>query len=87
MEFEFDPDKDAANRAKHGLSFDDAKDLDLGLAMVIADERRDYGEVRYRAWGRIRGEGYCLAFTHRGTSLRLISFRRAHDREMRNYGR
>jgi len=43
----FDPDRDAANRAKHGVS------LALAEAMVIeafiVDDRADYGEVRYRA--------------------------------------
>lgn len=44
-------------------------------------------EVRYRAFGRIEGEGYCLAFTLRGTVLRPISFRRAHEKEMKRYGK
>ena len=87
MEFEFDPDKDTANIAKHGLSLDDAKGIDLDASAVVADERWDYGEVRYRAFGRIEGQGYCLAFTMRGKVLRLISFRRAHEEEMRHYGR
>lgn len=87
MEIEFDAEKDEANIAKHGLSLADAGMLDLASAAVIADERSDYGEVRYRAFGRIEGEGYCLAFTVRGTTLRPISFRRAHEKEMRRYGR
>lgn len=87
MKIEFDPEKDAANIAKHGVSLADAGMLDLPEAAVIVDERNDYGEVRYRAFGRIEGEGYCLAFTLRGTVLRPISFRRAHEKEMKRYGK
>ena len=87
MEIEFDPDKDAANIAKRGLSLEDAGMIDLPHGAVIVDERTDYGEVRYRAFGRIEDEGYCLAFTLRGEVLRPISFRRAHEKEMRRYGK
>jgi len=87
MEIEFDAEKDAANLAKHGLSLADAGMLDLPGAAVFIDDRGDYGEVRYRAFSRIEDEGFCLVFTVRGTALRPISFRRAHDKEMRRYGR
>lgn len=87
MAVEFDADKDAANVAKHGLSLADAGMLDLTEAEVVADGRSDYGETRYRAFGRIGNGGYCLAFTVRGTVLRPISFRRAHEKEMKRYGR
>lgn len=39
------------------------------------------------AFGRIDGEGYCLAFAIRGTVLRPISFRRAHVKEIKHYGK
>ncbi len=87
MAIEFDPEKDAANIAKHGFSLADAGMLDLPNSAVMIDGRSDYGEVRYRAFGRIEGEGYCLAFALRGTVLRPISFRRAHDKEMKRYGK
>jgi len=87
VEIEFDPDKDAANIAKPGLSLADAGMIDLPRAAVIVDARNDYGEVRYRAFGRIGDDGYCLAFTLRGGVMRPISFRRAHEKEMRRYGK
>ncbi len=87
MEIEFDPAKDAANIAKHGVSLADAADFDLLSAAVLVDDRADYGETRYRAFGRIDGAGFALAFTVRGTIVRPISFRRAHEKEMRRYGR
>jgi uncharacterized protein len=44
-------------------------------------------ETRFRAFGRIEGKGHAVAFTMRGDEMRLISFRRAHEKEMRRYER
>lgn len=85
MKIEFDPAKDDANIAKHGLSLAEAVEFDMAGATVLADDRYDYGETRFRAFGRIDGEGYCLAFTIRQDAVRIISFRRAHEKEMRRY--
>jgi uncharacterized protein len=87
MKIAFDAAKNAANIAKHGLSLADAGMLDLPSAAVVVDNRADYGEARYRAFGRIGEQGYCLVFTVRGTTLRPISFRRAHEKEMLRYGK
>lgn len=75
MDIEYDPAKDAINLAKHGLSLADAAAFDLAAAIVVPDDRKAYGEAR------------CLAFTIRGSVLRIISYRRAHEKEMRIYGR
>jgi len=42
----FDPDKDAINKAKHGLSLADAELIDWGAALVWEDDRKEYGETR-----------------------------------------
>lgn len=54
--------------------------------MVIRDSRFNYGEERFRAFGHIDGIGYMIAFALRGPSIRLISFRRAHEREIIRHG-
>lgn len=82
----FDPAKDEVNVAKHGISLASAAAFDLSMAIVIADERRGYGERRYRAFGRVDGSPRCLAFTVRDGVTRVISYRRAHEKEMRRYG-
>ncbi len=79
MEIEFDPAKDAANIAKHGMSLARAADFDL-LAYV-ADNR--FEEPRFRLYGLIDGEAHCLAGTDRNGVVRVISLRRAHAKEMR----
>ena len=85
MDIEFDAAKDAINIAKHGLSLADAAEFDLASAVVVIDDRREYGEVRYRAFGRVNGEARFLAFAIRGPVIRVISYRRAHAKEMRRY--
>ena len=44
MSVEFDPAKNAANLAKHGISLARAADLDFQTAVIRPDQRRDYGE-------------------------------------------
>lgn len=79
----FDPAKDAANIAKHGVSLGRAEELDVKA--VQEDVRRAYGETRYRAWGLLDGSAHVLAFTIVGDQLRAISLRRAHLKEYRRH--
>ncbi len=80
---EFDPAKEALNVAKHRISL--ARWVDLDIKVTYEDDRRDYGEVRYRAFGYIDGIAYCLVFTDRDGRVQPISLRRAHNKEMRRY--
>ena len=82
---DYDPAKDAANIAKHGLSLADFVGFDA-QPVVLVDDRLDYGEVRYRTFGWIAGKGFCIVFVVRQGAWRLISFRRAHEKEMRRHG-
>jgi hypothetical protein len=86
MAFEFDEDKDARNKEKHRLSLGDFPGFDTD-PVVVEDDRRDYGEQRFRAFGLIDGKPHSIAFTVRGSAMRLISFRRAHAKELRRYER
>jgi uncharacterized DUF497 family protein len=81
MEIEFDPAKDAANMQKHGISLARAAELDL-LAYVVDDR---FAEPRFRLYGLIDGEAYCVAGADRDGKVRVISLRRAHAKEMRRY--
>lgn len=87
MNVEFDADKDEANRRKHGISLACAGAMDFDATLVVADERRDYGEQRFRALGPIEGRLHVLAFTMRGLTLRAVSLRKANLRERRLYER
>jgi uncharacterized protein len=81
----FDPAKNAINIAKHGLSLTDAAAFEMDAAVIEIDDRYDYGEVRFRAFGRVDGQGRCLVFTYAANAIRVISYRRARDKEMRRY--
>lgn len=88
MDVDFDLAKDAENRRKHGLSLADAGLLDLDRAVIALDDRKDYGERRYRAYGFIDGRMYMLAFTVRQGRIRTISFRKCNSvEEKRHDGR
>lgn len=87
MEIEYDPAKDAANIAKHQRSLAEAAEFPMAEAQVYVDDRYDYGETRWRAFARVGGEGRCLVFTMRDGMVRVISYRAAHDKEMRRYGK
>jgi uncharacterized DUF497 family protein len=84
MDFEFDPSKSAANRAKHGISFDDA-------AALFADDRllvvpaRTVDEERFLAIGLLEGRHWSAIFTRRRGRIRLISVRRARNEEVNAY--
>ena len=84
VEIEFDPAKNEGNLAKHGVAPTDFAGFDE-VAAVLVDDRFDYGEVRFRAFGRIDGKGFSIAYTETATGIRLISFRRAHEKEIRQY--
>jgi uncharacterized DUF497 family protein len=85
--FEWDPAKAASNLATHGVSFDSVTAFDLRTASIEPDMRRAYGEARMVAIGTIGDRVHVLVFTPRGDHIRVISLRKANDREVKRYGR
>lgn len=85
MRIEFDPVKDAANRAQHGVSLALAETLDWDAALVWVDDRFDYDELRMIALAPETSILYYVAFVERGEARRIISLRRATRREVAHY--
>ena len=89
MNVTFDPAKDAANLAKHGVSLTEAAGFEWGTAVVWPDTRRDYGEARMVALGYIGLRMMALVFVDRPpeqpTERRIISLRKANRREVKRY--
>lgn len=85
MRIEFDPAKDEANQAKHGVSLLMAVELDWEAALVWVDERFEYNEMRMIALAPKTEILYCVAFVGRGATRRIISLRRANRREVKHY--
>ena len=81
----FDPDKDASNQAKHGVSLADAGLIDWNAALVWADERKAYGETRLVALAPIDDRLFCCVYVERDGQRRIISLRKANKREVMFY--
>lgn len=73
MRYTFDPAKQAANVAKHGVFFSAAEDFEWETALVQVDDRRSYGEIRFTAVGVIGDRVHVLVFNLRETEVRIIS--------------
>lgn len=88
MDFEFDPAKDAANRAKHGVPLPfGARVFDDAAQVVLSSHRPIDGEFRLKAVGLIDGKLFTAVFVRRGGRVRLISVRRSNAGEQRDYDR
>lgn len=90
MKIEFDPAKDAANLAKHGVSMILAAELDWDSALVWLDERFEYNELRMIALAPESNTLYYVAFVDRededGEEVRrVISLRPATRNEVKHY--
>jgi uncharacterized DUF497 family protein len=86
MEFEWDERKNQANRAKHGISFEEAKYVFDGPTVSWIDNRWDYGEVREITIGVIRDVAVIVVVhTDRSGRIRLISARAANRDEREIY--
>ncbi len=85
MEVTYDPTKDAANIAKHGVSLALAAELEWESAVAWPDVRREYGETRMAAIGYIGLRLYYVAFVDRADGRRIISLRKANQREVKRY--
>ena len=86
MEFEWDPAKDAANVAKHGISLAEAKRLDWKRSIELPDLRNAYGESRFIAYAVIGSRLFACVYAQRGLRRRIISLRKANKREISRYG-
>jgi len=85
MEITYDPNKDAANQQKHGVSLADAAQIEWDTALERLDDRNDYGEDRYQALGFIANRLYCVVYVEREEGRRIISLRKANNREYKEY--
>ena len=84
MKFEYDPNKSAKNKLKHGLDFEEAQRLwDDERLLVVPLKFED--EPRQACIGRLGGKHWTAIMACRGCSVRLISVRRSHTDEVTAY--
>jgi uncharacterized DUF497 family protein len=86
VRYVYDPVKDRANQAKHGLSLALAEILFEGPYVSMTDDRFEYGECREVAFGMINDRLFVCVYTDRDAERRVISLRKANRREMKRYG-
>jgi uncharacterized DUF497 family protein len=85
-DFEWDDAKAAANLAKHGVSFEQARDAFADpFAIDFMDDREDYGEQRLLLVGMVESRLLVVAHTLRADKVRIISAREAEPHERRQY--
>jgi uncharacterized protein len=84
MPFEFDPEKSAANKAKHGIDFVEAQQIwfDPDRLEIPA---RSVDEPRHQVIGRIGEQTWSAFITYRNDKIRLISVRRARQEDEARY--
>lgn len=86
-DFEWDEDKDWANKRKHGIGFEEATQVfaDHAFFEVPDEEHSTLSEQRFLGYGVIRGfVVVTTVYTYRGRK-RFISARRATKEEEKGY--
>ena len=87
MEIAYDPAKSARNTHERGLSFERAAEFGWDDAIVDEDKRKPYPERRFVAVGYLDARLHVLCFAETPTGIRVISFRKANPREIKDHGK
>ena len=85
MRFVWDDEKRDANLEKHGIDFEDARDVFSGLTVIVKDARFDYGEHRFITLGMLKDIVVVIAHTETDEEIRVVSMRKATKNEQRIY--
>jgi uncharacterized DUF497 family protein len=81
--FEWNTAKAASNRRKHGIDFDDAKEVFHGR--VVVRQSTHSSETRWIVIGESEDGVIAVICTRRGSNIRIISARHARKNEERAY--
>ncbi len=84
MEFEYDPEKSDANRSKHGIDFEQAKELWADDDRLVIPARTE-SEPRWAMIAQRGANVWAAFYALRGDRVRLISVRRARPNEKAIY--
>ncbi|CAM3694464.1 BrnT family toxin [Polynucleobacter antarcticus] len=81
---EYDKQKRFQTLLDRGLDFARASEVFIDAA-TIEDERGPYGEQRFISYGFLDDRLVVLVWTVRGAKRRIISMRKANEREIKKY--
>ena len=85
MKITFDPRKRQLTLAERDLDLAQAGAVFAGPTLMHADDRADYGEARFITIGYLDERMVIVVWTRRGDAYRIISMRKANDREQKIY--
>jgi uncharacterized DUF497 family protein len=85
MEIEFDFDKRDKTLKERGLDFSRAVEVFAGVHFTGQDTRSEYAEDRFITVGTMNARLVVLVWTPRGEIRRIISMRKANEREKAIY--
>lgn len=85
MDIEFDQEKRDKTLSERGLDFARANEVFAGPMATLADTRADYGESRFITVGALDDRLVIMVWTPRGDSRRIISMRKANEREIEKF--
>ena len=85
MKIDYDRAKRLATLQHRGLDMEDADQVFEGLHITFEDLRFDYGERRFLTFGMLQDRMVLLAWTRRDDAVRIISMRKANEREQGRY--
>lgn len=87
LQFEWDPKKDKANLASHGIAFEEALTVFADpLARIFEDAVHSEDEPREIIIGHsVKRRLVLVCFTARGAKIRIISVRKATRLERKDY--
>jgi uncharacterized DUF497 family protein len=83
LEFEYDPAKSDANKAKHGIDFKQAQQIWNNTLVKVPMSFE--GEARHAIIGTIEARYWTAIVTYRAHVIRIISVRRARKKEVAFY--
>ena len=81
MIFDWDEAKSLRTLRERGFGFDYAAGIFSSLTLEKQDDRRDYGESRIQAIGRVNDDVLFVVYTNRNEVRHIISARRANRKE------
>ena len=85
MSVSYDSNKNKRNIEHRDLSFERVTDLDWDKAWIYQDERNEYSEIRFIAYSMLDKRLHFVCFTETEDGIRVISFRKANNREVKRY--
>ena len=81
----YDPAKRGKTLKERGLDFESFADVFRARNYTYEDEREDYEEPRFITIGYLHARMVVFVWTPRDTHYRIISMRKANDKEQKKY--